>query len=573
MSFILWYKIQIEEEDAAGGLAGLAGTVASLLGTALPLKVSNDVFSGQYILDADVRLTMASGPTASTFDLTLTNLPMDAKNLLQSKHADGLRDHKPLHVKIFLGYFDEGATFSPPDPVMEGAIIRLHSEVNEGGVLETHISGQEIGGYRLRTKCKISYAQRGPATAVSFLQKVLQDTRVTLKDGHGLTTQLTNYTLRADNGLDALGKLADGAQAPLVIRDNQVFIKNTVGAGDAVTFSPDKDLVRLDDGAESDEDPDLSQQEQNGKLKISARPSLSLTVLGNAALRVGLPVKLDLPDAPKGALRIHHLVHRFSAKSGYTCELVLLAAEPGALAKVPVGAHGVVQRFRDLAESTQKQGAAIDVGEVTEYAAGSDQKHLATLNYGQSPASDAVAPSVATPVDDGTPLHSKPIASVFAFHQCGLMVPVYPKMRAVLAHNGGLANDALVTGFLWSENPRLAPPPNLAGDYWLCLPTALGSDDLPSGKTVNDLTDAAGRRVIQAKGLHIMVGADLLPALGVRPQVAGDLDGQVVIEHKSGTTITIAGNGNVTVVTKGSKLSLTNGSVTLALNGSSVEVS
>jgi len=109
MSFILWYKIQIEEEDAAGGLAGLAGTVASLLGTALPLKVSNDVFSGQYILDADVRLTMASGPTASTFDLTLTNLPMDAKNLLQSKHADGLRDHKPLHVKIFLGYFDEGA--------------------------------------------------------------------------------------------------------------------------------------------------------------------------------------------------------------------------------------------------------------------------------------------------------------------------------------------------------------------------------------------------------------------------------------------------------------------------------
>jgi len=140
-------------------------------------------------------LTMASGPTASTFDLTLTNLPMDAKNLLQSKHADGLRDHKPLHVKIFLGYFDEGATFSPPDPVMEGAIIRLHSEVNEGGVLETHISGQEIGGYRLRTKCKISYAQRGPATAVSFLQKVLQDTRVTLKDGHGLTTQLTNYNL------------------------------------------------------------------------------------------------------------------------------------------------------------------------------------------------------------------------------------------------------------------------------------------------------------------------------------------------------------------------------------------
>jgi hypothetical protein len=576
MSLILWYKIEIAEADG-GGIGGLAGAVASLLGASLPLKVSNDPFSGQYILDADVTLTMPSGPAASTFDLTLTNLPQDAADLLKSKHAAALGSHKPLHAKVWLGYFEDAPTFSPPPPVMEGAITQVRSDVDASGALVTHVRGQELGGYALRTKTKIAYHQQGPASVASFLQLVLHDTvdtGVALAPGHALSGQLTDYTLRAENGLAAVGLLADLEQAPVVIRDNAVFIKKAVGGGAPVTFSPDRDIVQLDNGTESDEDPDESQQQPpNGRLQTRAQPSLSLTVLGNPALRTGMAAKLDLPTAPPGSLRIHHLVHRFSVTSGYTCELILLAAEPGQLARVPVGAHGVVQRIRDLAETAQTQHAAIDVGEVTAYEPGSAQKHLATLNYGQSPASDVVAPSVATPVDDTTQLHSKPIASLFAFHHCGLVVPVYPKMRAVLAHNRGLANDSIVAGFLWSEQPSLAPPPNQPGDYWLCLPTQLGADKLPTGKTVNDLTDASGLRLIQAKGLHIMVGEDLLPAVGARPPVDNSLNGQVVIEHKSGTKITIADDGTVNVETTGSKLSLTNGSVTLTLDGSTVKVS
>jgi hypothetical protein len=47
----------------------------------------------------------------------------------------------------------------------------------------------------------------------------------------------------------------------------------------------------------------------------------------------------------------------------------------------------------------------------------------------------------------------------------------------------------------------------------------------------------------------------------------------VVIEHKSKTKITIADDGTLSVETTGSKLSLTNGSVTLTLDGSTVKVS
>src|SRR5207302_1728691 len=100
-------------------------------------------------------------------------------------------------------------------------------------------------------------------------------------------------------------------------------------------------------------------------------------------------------------------------------------------------------------------------------------KHLVTLNYGQSEGSDAVVPSVEAPVDTDTQLHDKPIASPFAWHKCGLVVPVYPTMRALLAHNKGQANDAAVAGFLWAEKPRQDRPKNKAGDYWLCLPTEI----------------------------------------------------------------------------------------------------
>ena len=68
-------------------------------------------------------------------------------------------------------------------------------------------------------------------------------------------------------------------------------------------------------------------------------------------------------------------------------------------------------------------------------------------------------------------LTDKPIASPFAFDKCGLVVPVYQKMRALLVHGWNEPNDAVVDGFLWTSD--MTPPPNQAGDWWLCLPTQL----------------------------------------------------------------------------------------------------
>jgi hypothetical protein len=211
------------------------------------------------------------------------------------------------------------------------------------------------------------------------------------------------------------------------------------------------------------------------------------------------------------------------------------------------------------------------VGQVTAYKPGKDSKHLTDLNYGQHPQSNVVAPSVASPVDHDVKLHSKPIAAPFAFHKVGLVTPVYPGMRAVLSHNRGLVNDAVISGWLWSEQPRYEPPANEPGDYWLALPTELGPDGLPTGKGANDLIDAKGRRVVQVRALHVQVGGPKLPDVGARPTVPAD--DTVTIEHHSGTTIKISSDGEVTITTDHKTLTITNGQVSLKLDGAKVAVS
>ena len=125
---------------------------------------------------------------------------------------------------------------------------------------------------------------------------------------------------------------------------------------------------------------------------------------------------------------------------------------------------------QSLLEAVRKnQTPAIDVGEVTGYTPGEreQEKHRTTLNYGQTPPPDNTAPSVTVKVekDNGAALNNKPMASPFAWQKCGLIVPVYPGMRALLGHNLDLTNDAVVVGFLWSEveGEGQQPPKNLAG--------------------------------------------------------------------------------------------------------------
>jgi hypothetical protein len=602
MGFVIWYKLEIDEPPAAG--AGLLGAVKSFLGVGLPVKVSNDILSGAaYIVDSDIKVSLQTGAVASTFELKITNLPTDTTELLKSKHDDGQKNQKPLQVKVFLGYFDDLPQFMTQTPVLEGAIIKLKSDVNDAGLMETTIKGQELSGYRLRTTCSPRQPMKGEQTVEDILKNLLSDTGIELDSSHGLTTKYSDFTPQGRTLLETIRRLAENLAenvkdgrgrlgVPVVVRDKKLRIFKSVGAGDPVaTLGDDIDIVKEDADHDSEEPKETQRRcsedkaatgggggaapsgEADGERSLSnpARASLALTVLGNPKLHPGEMVTVKHVNKQDEHRRIEQVEHRFSMTAGFTTELRLVDAKPGEAAADPGGAHGVVQRFQDLAEATEK--TPIDVGEVSDYQAGADNKHLATLNYGQDAAPGQIAPSVTAPVNQqGSQLLNKPIGSPFAFHKTGLVVPVYPKMRAVLAHNQGATNDAIVAGFLWSEDPRMEPPKNKPGDYWLCLPTEL-SNGLPSGKGVNDLTDAQGERVIQAKGLKIFVGTDKLPDVGERPAVPESLAGTIVIEHQNGATVTITKDGAINITTDNQDISLTNGTVSLKLSGASVEVS
>jgi hypothetical protein len=562
MGFVIWYLLEV----AGAGTGGLR-----------PLRVSNDVTSGDYVLDADIRVELVAGGAPSTFTAVLANLPAVVADTLKSKHHDGLASGNPLQATISLGYFDEPATKAVP--VVRGVVTWLRTSVNSEGLLETELRGSELAGYRLFNTA-VRLGDRGPRSLDQYVTDIARAASTTAAPvtaaAGSLLGSASDFTLRNGNALDALRTIAEAASAPLVIRDGKIFIGQAVGRDGGVTFSARDNIVSLDRVQEEPEDMVPAGQS-------AAKTSLDLTVLGDPRVRAGLPATFqpaDPADAIPGPLRIGHARHVFSTRRGYTCDVTVVAAAPGQRAKRLTGAHGVVDRIKDLAESVHDQRPAVDVGEVASYDDGASGHHLATLRYGQTPPADVVAPSVEVAVDPGPQLHGKPVASPFAFHKCGLVVPVLPGMRALLAHNRGLVNDAVVSGFLWAEQPRLEPPKSAAGDWWLCLPTALDPQGLPAGKGVSDLTDRAGLRVIQAKGLRITVGEGKLPDIGERPEVPADLASTLVIEHEGGTKITVGADGAVSVDAGGKDITLRSGaaSITLTggqikLQGSSVEVS
>jgi hypothetical protein len=69
----------------------------------------------------------------------------------------------------------------------------------------------------------------------------------------------------------------------------------------------------------------------------------------------------------------------------------------------------------------------------------------------------------------------------------------------------------------------------------------------------------------------VVVGTSSLPDVGTRP--AAPDDDTILIEHSSGTKITVGADGSVTISSQNKPIKLSNGQVTLALDGSAVAVS
>jgi hypothetical protein len=528
------------------------------------VSASNDAFGGEFVIDADVSVLMTAGESADSFTAELFDLPAPAAERLRAAHKEATAS-APLEATISLGYFDDPG--ARERPVMRGVVRKVVTAVDRSGRLITSVEGIERAGHRLLT-ATTKYHAEGTVPRDTAIADVLK--AAGLKAQGTVGGDVVDFTAQS-SAFEALKELVGQADAPLVVRDGQVFVGSGVGGEEFGTLSADRHIIKLDPVHEVRPKPDQAAQ-PGSQPQVEQVTTFDLQLLGLPDLRVGHVLKIEPRnpvDRVTAPLRVHQLAHLFSIERGYTCRATLVVADTGVRVEASRGAARVVEWVREAATAAGNERPAIDVGEVRAYKDGAGGDHTADLAYAQSPPATAVAPSVAEPVNDQPELHAKPVASPFAWDRCGLVVPVYPSMRALLAHNRGLVNDAVVAGFLWADNPQHRRPESKPGDYWLCLPTKL-VNDLPDGEGANDLTSADGSRTIEVKGLRVVVGDGNRTEVGKRPELPKPKT--ISIAHDSKTTITVSDNGEVAITTDGKDVTIDAGGGKLTLKASKVEV-
>ena len=513
------------------------------------LKLSNDLYSGQFIIDADITVTMARGATGSSFEIKLYDLPLDRAKKLNEKLTEDIQKAK---VIIKLGYFD--GSFKT---VMEGLYKKINSTI-EGEKLITSIKGLETITHALdRTEFQNSLPDD---TSIEEAAKTLLekaeisgiDKTLQLQNVSG---KLTDVVFRGEKVLQVLAEIAEYAQAELLVGDGKVQIGKPI-TNDSYRppkFKRDVNLTRFQPFIKKI--PEEAGRNLVKPLKATEATGFEFTITGDPQLRPAHKVLADVEDYDELAgadFRIHSLVHSFTISGGYICKGVTIKVcnddncrRREASANRP-SAETIVQSLNQRIQSEQRQRPTVEIAKVKEY---KTENHQSTLYFGQRFERTETQPSIRTEVETNERqlFRNKPIVAPFAWHKCGLVTPIYQGMKALLNHNLNLANDALVVGFIWSETPEIEPPQNQEGDWWLCLPIDFDSSNPPSDSTkaVNDLTANNGKRVIEVKGLKITIGNEQLRNVGVRPEEGGD--DEFLIEHKSGTTIKILSDGTLEI--------------------------
>jgi hypothetical protein len=283
----------------------------------------------------------------------------------------------------------------------------------------------------------------------------------------------------------------------------------------------------------------------------------------------GLPAlrPSDLVILGTKKFRIRSITHKLTREDGYTCNGRALspgAADEDAQQADRPSASGVARQLRKNLQQTYRTRPAVSIGDVHAYTAG---KQTATFDLGHDSTPDLPSPSVqATLQDKPVPLNDKPMASPFAFDKCGLVVPVYPKMRSLLVHRWNEPEDAVAAGFVWTA--EMTPPQSHAGDWWLCLPTQFDGGGKPTGNTVDDLIQQDGQRVIQVKGMKITIGAGLLNSVGSRPTPLSDEGGS----SPPPESLTIEAGGQTRVTITAGKIEMTDGTIKLTIGGGKVAI-
>lgn len=540
------------------------------------LTVSNDLFKGDFIIDADITAEMMRGAVGGKFNITLYDLPLQ-------KVKDLNKSLGKLNVVINLGYFD--GSF---ETVMEGVVKKIRSSA-EGDKLITSIHGFESGTHALlNTKYNdFKEIQPGVSSILAVVEKLLKKVKADEGKQIDLTPtlsipkelELKDKMPRGENLLEVLDDLAKQAnKAELLVCDKKVWMGHRI-IND--TYKPPPMLQRDTNLAifrpfTKKTPAEASPNMLDETLKAAEATGFEFTITGDPKLRPAHKVVADIDDYGELSgeeFRVYSLVHQLTVSGGYVCKGVAIKVCRGSICSSPESpnAETIAQNLRKKFQAESRRRPLIEIGQIKAYNCGeasTPEKHLSTLYFNQRFEETETQPSLRAEVDvDERQLFpNKPLVSPFAWHKCGLMVPVYPGMKALLTHNLNLQDDALVTGFIWSEKPAIEPPKNKEGDWWLCLPIDFNTANPPSDSTkaANDLTANNGKRVIEVKGLKITVGNEKLKNVGERPSEGED--DEFLIEHKN-AKIKIAADGSIEMTAD------TNGGVKLKLSKSSVEVS
>ena len=514
---------------------------------------------------------MARGTLGTKFTIVLYDLPLDKANLL-SNAAPALKT-----VRIQLGYFETNV-----QPVMEGIYVKVESKTGADKTsgqdkLVTTITGMEAALKACsETKYTASLSDEDASSFAKAAQSVLSsifsadnkkagfdklvnekvqfNTPVTVAPLSKSDTKFNNDTV-----LTVLAEIAKKAKLELLVVDKMVILGSPIARLIAAAeLDPSTNLAKIE-MIKQPLEPKAADAKKPNSSKGTTVNIFSFTALGDPTMRPGQPiivrgieeslVKGIKEIAATTGFVIRSVEHQFNSSTGYVCAgSAASGLKDGAAAlDIDNAIKSAATGAQDVASAIKSEAAKNPVVEVTSVKALADAYQV-DLYHGQ-PREDEQQPSIEVAIEqqkDHVYQH-RPIASPFAWRKCGLVTPVYPGMKALVAHNAGLATDGIVTGYIWSKQPDFAPPSNQAGDWWLCLPIDFDATKPPSDgtKAVNDLTGRTGKRVIEVKGLRITVGASKLANIGTRPTEAAD--NEFLIEHASGTSVHINSNGALTI--------------------------
>jgi hypothetical protein len=464
-----------------------------------------------------------------------------------------LLDPQNTVVHISLGYAD-----GTESEVVAG-VLQKRSQKAGDGFYDTTLTGVDYIFDRLQCPKKlINYESKINKSIGDIAKEICQQANVPAK------VKITGPELKPIGFHDVtplvlLQELTKRAQDPDAPCNIQLQVKDgTVWIGSPSDIGSDHPTPVNDVG----DDTPLT---TSGDCAADSAPDgKDFTIAGDPTLRPN-----DIFNLNGKQYRIDKITHTLSGDGGYLCSGRALSPDATACDQKKGGrpdAAMVAKVIQDNLIAREQPRPAVSAGEVGDYTPG---QHSTTVKVGTAPQPEMTNRTIEAPLaDKPVALPDKPIASPFAFDKCGLVVPVYPQMRALLVHGWNDPNDAVVDGFLWSS--QMTSPPNQAGDWWLCLPTQFTGDGLPTGPTTDDLITKDGQRLISVKGLKITVGAGLQNSAGSRPTPGSDES--LTIEAAQGAKISLKTAEGAQVTLNGAQIQLTDGTVTVTIGNGKVSI-